>query len=84
SPFITKLSYAFLPPLVYQLEEYGLPRMISKKIHNEGIINFLDSELKIHDCLDKFRELEMQYLIEKIKSFDSFDKYIIKYFYDGI
>lgn len=84
SPFITRLSYAFLPPLVYQLEEYGLPRMISKKIHNEGIINFLDSELKIHDCLDKFRELKMQYLIEKIKSFDSFDKYIIKYFYDGI
>jgi hypothetical protein len=31
SPFIFKTSNAFLPPIVYQLEEYGLPRMLTKK-----------------------------------------------------
>lgn len=31
SSFISKLSHAFLPSVVYQLEEYGLPRMLSKK-----------------------------------------------------
>jgi hypothetical protein len=39
SPFIYKLSHAFLPASVYQLEEYGMPRMIAKKIHQSGVIN---------------------------------------------
>lgn len=31
SSFVTKLSNAFLPSVVYTLEEFGLPRIISKK-----------------------------------------------------
>ncbi|ECL3067546.1 helicase, partial [Campylobacter jejuni] len=33
SSFVTKLSNAFLPSVVYTLEEFGLPRIISKKLH---------------------------------------------------
>ena len=32
SLFLAKAANAFLPKLVYQLEEYGLPRTISRKI----------------------------------------------------
>lgn len=84
SPFITKLSYAFLPPLVYQLEEYGLPRMISRKIHESNLINFLDTELKIHDCINRFKSLGKASVIQKVNTLDNFDKYILEYFYDGI
>lgn len=34
SLFIGRAANAFLPKLVYQLEEYGLPRMISRKIQD--------------------------------------------------
>ena len=83
SPFVSRVSHAFLPSVVYQLEEYGLPRMISRKLHQNGIINFLDEELNIHNTIEKFHQIGK----EQIKSFgfiDSFDKYIIDYFYDGI
>lgn len=39
SLFIGKAANAFLPKLVYQLEEYGMPRMISRKIQDSGLIN---------------------------------------------
>lgn len=39
SSFIVKVSNAFLPPLVFELEEYGLPRMMSRKIQASGIID---------------------------------------------
>jgi len=83
SPFISKLSYAFLPPVVYQLEEYGMPRMISRKIHDTGIINFENSELSLHQALEQFRKIGIN-TITDISTLDPFDKYIIRYFYDGI
>lgn len=43
SGFVGRMSRAFLPSAVYHLEEYGLPRMISKKIHAASLINFEDS-----------------------------------------
>jgi hypothetical protein len=83
SPFISRVSHAFLPSVVYQLEEYGLPRMISRKLHQNGIIDFLDENLNIHNAIEKFHIIGN----ENIKSFefiDKFDEYIIDYFYDGI
>lgn len=47
SAFIGRMSRAFLPSAVYHLEEYGLPRMISKKIHASGLIDFLDPEMDL-------------------------------------
>lgn len=84
SPFISKISHAFLPSVVYQLEEYGLPRMLSKKIHLSGVINFENEELNIHRIIDKFNELGIDYIKDKITLFDEFDLYILEYFYDGI
>jgi hypothetical protein len=83
SPFISRVSHAFLPSVVYQLEEYGLPRMISRKLHQNGIIDFLDENLNIHNAIEIFHKIGN----ENIKSFefiDKFDEYIIDYFYDGI
>jgi len=58
SPFISKISHAFLPSVVYQLEEYGLPRMLSKKIHLAGVINFEAEELNIHSIINELMNLE--------------------------
>ncbi|WP_413514134.1 DEAD/DEAH box helicase [Myroides odoratus] len=84
SRFITLCSHAFLPKVVYQLEEYGLPRMISKKIHHSNVINFYNSELNIHNTIQIFSEIGVNYVLNNTKELDEFDKYIITYFYDGI
>lgn len=83
SPFVSKVSHAFLPSVVYQLEEYGLPRMISKKLHNNGVINFWDNSLTIHSAIALFHEIGKDYIISR-EYFSNFDKYILDYFYDGI
>lgn len=84
SSFISKVSHAFLPPVVFQLEEYGLPRMISKKIQLANIINFERDDIGLHETLNIFKEITEESLIEAVSSFVDFDKYIISYFYDGI
>jgi len=84
SCFIRKVSHAFLPPVVFQLEEYGLPRMVSRKIHDAKIIDMEDPELTLHDILDNFRELEARKIANAVTTFDEFDKYILDYFFDGI
>lgn len=83
SPFISKLSHAFLPSAVYQLEEYGLPRMIAKKLHAARVINFLDENLDLHSAVKKFQELGQE-TVCSTPGLDDFDKYILKFFYDGI
>ena len=83
SPFISKLSHAFLPSVVYQLEEYGLPRMVSKKLHQAGLINFLDPEITIHSTIKAFHSIGIEQLLS-VESLDVFDKYILDFFYDGI
>lgn len=84
SPFIARLSHAFLPSVVYQLEEYGLPRMISKKIHRSGLINFTDDELTLHQCVGAFQQIGIEQIKEGTIGLDTFDEYILDYFYDGI
>lgn len=82
--FMTLCSQAFLPKVVFQLEEYGLPRMISKKIHESEVINFFDTELTIHSAISQFNEIGKEATIEQTKYLDNFDKYILDYFFDGI
>jgi len=84
SKFIKWCSNAFLPKVVFQLEEYGLPRMISKKIHVSEIIDFYDSELTIHKVVEKFNEIGKESTIKRTNNLDEFDKYILNYFFDGI
>ena len=84
SKFIKWCSNAFLPKVVFQLEEYGLPRMISKKIHESKVIDFYDSDLTIHKVVEKFNEIGKEMTIETTSNLDEFDKYILNYFFDGI
>lgn len=84
SPFIGKVSNAFLPPLVYQLEEYGLPRMLSRKIHELGVIDLERDDIEIHDALEEFTNMSIEHQARLNASFDSFDRYIFDYFMEGI
>lgn len=83
SAFQAKLASAFLPKVVYQLEEYGLPRMISKKIHNFGLIDFEDPKLTLKEAILKLKDIGEPNIIEKLK-IDDFEQYILHYFFDGI
>lgn len=83
SRFISWVTFAFMPPVAFQLEEYGLPRMITKKVHKSKIIDFYDRELTIHRTIDIFNEIGKEQLCNSIE-IDNFDRYIIDYFYDGI
>ena len=84
SSFSAKLTYAFLPPNVYYLEEYGLPRMISKKIQDSKVINLEDETKKMSDVIYEFLNIGYNSLIQIVKDLDAFDKKILKWFYDGI
>lgn len=83
SPFIAKMKTAFLPPVVLQMEEFGLPRMISRKIHNAGLINFEEKELTSKKVIDQFISIGKGRICQ-IDTLDSFDKYVVDFFYDGI
>ena len=84
SPFVIKLQSAFLPPHVYTLEEFGLPRMLSKTIDKYNIIKFgfNDNNVDINKTLERFKENKDK--IKELFDKNSFDYYILKYFYDGI
>ncbi|MDL2141617.1 DEAD/DEAH box helicase [Flavobacterium collinsii] len=84
SPFISRLSHAFLPTVVYQLEEYGLPRMISRKIHRSRLIDFTTADLTIHEVIDKFNEIGIRTVRARVTDLDQFDIFVLKYFYQGI
>jgi hypothetical protein len=83
SKFIAYISHAFLPTVVFQLEEYGLPRMLSKKIHNSRVINFYNQDLTIHNVIEIFNSIGINEIKKNVK-LDEFDLYILEYFYDGI
>lgn len=84
SPFISKISYAFLPKSVYELEEYGLPRIVSKKIQNEKIIDLENSETPIHKIINQFSQIGLENIKQQVQNLHPFESYILDYFYDGI
>jgi len=83
SPFIAKLSKAFLPSCVMELEEYGLPRMLAKKIHASGLVDFEDEKLDLHSAINLLRAIKPE-ILRKVEGLDSFDRYVLDYFFDGI
>ncbi len=82
--FISQTSNVFLPKNVFILEEYGLPRMLSKKIHQHGIIDLEDTSKSIDDIITEFKQIGEINLVKQMGDLLSFDKYIIHYFYEGI
>jgi len=87
SDFVNRLSSLFMPAKVLQLEEYGLPRMISKKISNLKLLPIDNNEITITELLDHFRCIGKEKLINKLieaELLEPFDQNFIDYFYDGI
>lgn len=84
SSFISKISHAFLPKVVYQLEEYGLPRNISKKLQKAQIIDFEDESLDLYRTLEIMDIAGFENICRLVGDLDYFDIYILEYFYDGI
>ncbi len=83
SRFVATLSRAFLPGPVYALEEYGLPRMISKKIHRSQLMDFTTPDFGLNKAIKQFQGIGFQKMAE-IDSLTRFDKYVLKFFYEGI
>lgn len=84
SKFSNQCAYVFLPKVVFQLEEYGLPRMISRKIQNSGLFDFERVGLSLDDAISFFNSYGRDRLIDSIQNINGFELYIIDYFYDGI
>ncbi len=84
SSFITKASHAFLPTVVHQLEEYGLPRMISRKLQQSNVIDFMEDNINLHGVVDKLNNLGFGQVCSLTKDLDFFDEYILRFFFDGI
>lgn len=84
SPFIFKTANAFLPPIVYQLEEYGLPRMITKKIHNAFNLNIYDETLTLHDTIEYLKDLNSVFGLSGRIQANIIERYIINNFLDGV
>lgn len=83
SGFVGRMGRAFLPSAVYHLEEYGLPRMISKKIHRAGLLDFEDPDMDILQALERLKALGID-AVMAIESLSRFDRYIVRFFFDGI
>lgn len=84
SPCISRISNSFLPKLVYQLEEYGVPRSLSKKIVKAGLIELDDPNMSLADAIERFKEIGRDKLCESIPDKHAFEDYILEHFYSGI
>lgn len=83
SPFISRLSRAFLPSCVMELEEYGLPRMLARRIQEAGIVDFEDENLKLHAAVELLIQNKGR-LMRSLRDITCFEAYVLEHFYDGI
>jgi hypothetical protein len=83
--YVHQCSYAFLPKNVFLLEEYGLPRMVTKKLYPllyPGL-NPDDNETNIHELLNDLAQLKNLNLSD-LTILSEFERYILEFFLDGI
>ena len=84
STFIAKVSSAFLPKVVHQLEEYGLPRCLARKLHDSGVIDFENLDLDIYEAIRILKENRMVIMDSPLYEYDTFDQYVFDYFFEGV
>ncbi len=85
SGFISKCSNAFMPSVVLELEEYGLPRMITKKINYCELINFDSNQMNIEEAINELKSIGEEKIIETCSTYlDNFDIFIIYNFFENI
>ena len=62
--------------------------MVSKKIHQSGVINLEDDNIPFENIITKFKtKIDKAFLINTLKnkgSFFEFDDQFIKHFYEGL
>lgn len=85
SGFISKCSNAFMPSVVLELEEYGLPRMITKKINHCKLINFERNEMNIEQAIFLLKSTGKENIVKTCSKYlHDFDIYILDNFFENI
>lgn len=82
SRFVFRMSHAFLPPVVYQLEELGLPRMVSRRIHDVGLVNLTADDISLSKAIDLLKVNAREIEGQALRGF--FERYLFEYFIEGV
>lgn len=80
----SQLANLMMPRMVMQLEEYGLPRSLSRKINEHTSIDLQNDNLEISEIINKFKEYGIKNLQSSIPDLHVFEKYFLQNFYEGI
>ncbi|KGO99428.1 DEAD/DEAH box helicase [Novilysobacter defluvii] len=80
SAFVVRAAHAFLPPTVFELEEYGLPRMISRKLQDAGVVDFEAADCRLSSAIQEI--VDQRSLVREI--LEGFECYIFDYFLSGV
>jgi len=80
SGFVVRAAHAFLPPVVFELEEYGLPRMISRKLQDAGFVDFQAEGCRLASTIELIIERSEQ----TRACLTGFENYIFDYFLAGV
>lgn len=83
SPFIARVSRGFLPPLVFFLEEYGLPRMIARAMHDAKLFDF-EADMNVVEALQIIKDVGEKAVIEVIGNELPFNTFVVRNFFAGI
>ncbi len=81
---VARIAHGFLPTVVFQLEEYGLPRMLARKIHDSGILNFEEPALDLDSTLKRLIDIGFDSITQRIFKIEPFERYLLRHFYEGI
>ncbi len=58
--------------------------MLSKKIHEYGVIDLERTDIELHDVFKEFIDMTIENKSMLLLTFSSFDRYIYDYFLEGI
>ena len=65
------------------LEEYGLPRMLSRKIQDSGIINLEGKDTSINQILSNFNSIGKERITSQLHLSEA-EEFILSHFFEGI